>query len=621
MEDRAIILVTLLGLGIVAQWFAWRVRIPSILPLLVFGFGVGNLGILGVETDDLFGEELLFSVVSLSVGVILFEGGLSLKFNELHDTAQAVFRLVTLGVLVTWGLTTVAAWWILNFTWPMAALLGAILVVSGPTVIVPILRQVQPTRRFGGAAKWEGIVNDPVGAVLAVLVFQAVLAGEATSFLPEALKLLGLAIVVGLVAGVAVFLLILELLRRHWIPDYLQNGFILAMVVISFAISNLLAHESGLIAVTLLGILLANQKTVSIRHIIEFKENLRTLLISSLFIVLSSRLSLADLTSVGAPGVAFLAVLLVVVRPVTVAISTFRTKLTGRERIVLGWLAPRGIVAAAVSSLFAIELIQSADVSPMTKQQAELLAPVVFLVIVGTVAVYGLTVGPLARWLHLAAPNPQGIIFAGAGPFVRQLAKTVQAEEFPVLLVDTNYRNLSAARMLGLPTCDASILSEYVLEEVELSGIGRLLAMTQNDEVNSLAGREFIEQFGRAGVYQVSPEASNTERREKISQHHQARLLFAPDITVNELNACVAEGGTIKKTKLTEEFGLDDFREMYGKQALMLCVLDGNSLLINTIDQPLKPKVGQTLICLVQSKPEVNEAAQSEVNNKDQPAT
>lgn len=606
MQYPAILLVALLGLGILAQWFAWRVRVPSILPLLVFGFAVGNLG--WIETDKLFGQELLFAVVSLAVAVVLFEGGLSLKFGELRDTAKAIFRLVTVGVLIAWGLSTLFAHWILELNWAMAALLGAILVVSGPTVIVPILRQVQPTRRFGGAAKWEGIVNDPVGAVLAVLVFQAVLAGETASVVPSTIKALALTVLVGVVAGVAAFLFILELLRRHWIPDYLQNGFSLAVVLVSFAVSNVLAHESGLITVTLLGILLANQKTVSIRHIVEFKENLRTLLIGSLFIVLSSRLSIADLRSVGWQGLVFLAALLVVVRPVTVALSTFRTKLTGRERIVLGWLAPRGIVAAAVSSLFAIGLAQSDAVSAETKAQAELLAPIVFLVIVGTVAVYGLTVGPLARWLGLATPNPQGIIFGGAGPFVRQLAKAIQDEDFPVLLVDTNYRNLSAARMAGLPTCDASILSEYVLEEVELGGIGRLMALTANDEVNALAGREFIEHFGRANVYQVVPVAGATERREKISQHHQARLLFAQEATVGELNARVSGGATIKKTKLTEEFGWDQFREMYGAHAMLLCAVEGSSqLLINTVDQPLKPKQGQTLISLVKAMPEEKE--------------
>ncbi len=610
MEYPAIQLVVLLGLGIIAQWFAWRVRVPSILPLLVFGFAAGNLGLF--ETDELFGD-LLFPVVSLAVGVILFEGGLSLKFSELRDTAKAIFRLVTIGVLITWGLSSFFAWWILNLHGAMAALLGAILVVSGPTVIVPILRQVRPTRRFGGAAKWEGIVNDPVGAVLAVLVFQAVIAGESTSVFPETIKALGLTALVGTLAGVVSFLFIVELLRRHWIPDYLQNGFILATVLISFAVSNTLAHESGLITVTLLGILLANQKTVSIRHIIEFKENLRTLLISSLFIVLSSRLQWTDLTAVGWQGGAFLLALVVVVRPVTVALSTIGTKLTKRERIVLGWLAPRGIVAAAVSSLFAIGLMQSNDVSPDVQEQAQLLAPIVFLVIVGTVAIYGLTVGPLARWLGLATPNPQGIIFAGAGPFVRTFAKTIQAEGFPVMLVDTNYRNLSAAKMDGIPTCDASILAEYVLEEVELGGIGRLLAMTPNDEVNAMAGREFIDQFGRAEVYQVVPVTGASERREKISQHHQARLLFGQDVTLSNLNTRLSEGATIKKTKLTEEFGIDEFREHYGSHALILCVMEGSTLLINTVDQPVKPKTGQTLISLVKTPPAAEKPAEQPV--------
>lgn len=601
VEQPAILFVTLLALGILAQWFAWRVRIPSILPLLVFGFAAGATG--WVRIEETLGD-LLFPFVSLAVAVVMFEGGLSLKFSELRETAQAIFRLVTVGALVTWVLASVAAWWLLGFNWPMALLCGGILVVSGPTVIVPILRQVRPTRRFGAAAKWEGIVNDPVGAILAVLVFKAVQAGEGASVVPETIKSLLLTVAVGLAAGGLAFLFILQLLRRHWIPDYLQNGFILATVLISFAISNELAKESGLITVTLIGILLTNQRAISIRHVIEFKENLRTLLISTLFIVLSSRLQIADLRGVGWRGVVFLAVLVVIVRPLAVALSTFGTKLTLRERVVLGWLAPRGIVAAAVSSLFALELAHSAAVSEETKAQAAMLAPVVFLVIVGTVAIYGLTVGPLARWLGLAAPNPQGIVFAGAGPFVRQLAKVIQAEGFPVLLVDTNYRNLSAARMAGLPTCDASILSEYLQEEVELGGIGRLLAMTPNDEVNALAGREFIDQFSRAEVYQVAPAAASSERREKIAQHHQARLLFEKEMTLAELNSRLADGATIKKTKLSEEFDFDDFLEHHGTAALPLCAIEGGTrLVVNTVDQKLKPKVGHVIISLVAPQP------------------
>lgn len=589
MATCALYLTAVLLLGIGAQWIAWRARLPAILVLLVFGFAAGQVA----DPDHLIGRQLLFSVVSLSVAVILFEGGLSLRIRELRETGRAVFCLVTLGVLVTWLLTAAAAWLLLDFGPTMALLAGAILVVSGPTVIVPLLRHVRPVRQVGAIVKWEGIVNDPIGAVLAVLVFGVVseTAGvtEFQGMLLDILVGLTFTLLVGSAIAVIMAVILVQMLKRFWVPDFLQNAAFLAAVIAAFTLSNSLRHESGLVTVTVLGIILANQRSVTIKHVVEFKENLRVLLISVLFIVLASRLQLSELTSLGAGGFAFLATLLFVVRPAAVFLATLGAGLRLKERLFLAWIAPRGIVAAAVASVFALEL-----------EQADVLVPVTFLVIVGTVTVYGLTAGPLARWLKVADPNPQGILFAGAAPFVQAIAAAVKAQGHQVLLVDTNYANIAAARMKGLPTCWANILSEYAREEIDFGGIGRLIAMTPNDMVNAMAAQQFTEFFGRAEVYQLPVKATDVERQEALSQDRLGRVLFAPEATYARLAQRLAAGAVVKATTLTNEFEYQAFRDLYGKTAIVLFVItDAGKLTISTAGNPVTPSPGQTLISIV----------------------
>lgn len=596
MQTRLVYLAAVFVLGFAAQWLAWRFRLPGILLLLLFGFLAGQF----VDPEALLGKDLLFAIVSLSVAVVLFEGGLSLRIKDLRETGRAVFRLVSVGILITWILTSLAAYWILGLATPIAVLVGAILIVSGPTVIVPLLQQVRPVRRVAAVVKWEGIVNDPIGAVLAVLVFEAVLTGGLQKAGMATLARLGSTVALGGLLGLVCAVVLTQFLRRHWIPDYLQTLAFLASAVGAFALSNVILPESGLVTVTLFGILLANQKVVPIRHVIEFKENLRVLLISCLFILLASRLKLEDLTGLGLPGLLFLVTMLLVVRPAMVFLSTIGTELEFREKLFLAWLAPRGIVAASVSSIFALHLTTAASLSPSVLQSAEKIVPAVFTVIVGTVAVYGLAAGPLANWLKLAQANPQGVLFAGASRPIRALAGALANEGIPVRLVDTNQRELSAARMAGLPTFWASILSDYARDELDLSGIGRLLATTPNDEVNALACQEFANLFGRAEVYQLPTKPSGTERHESVSTERMGRLLFTVDLTYPRLAELFDRGASVKTTPLTTEFDYRAFRERYQDKATVLFVIDeSGKLTVATTDAPLAPRPGHRLISLI----------------------
>ena len=599
MEKTLLFLTAVLGLGLAAQWLAWRLRLPAILLLLVFGFAAGQY--FG-DPSTYLGQKLLFSVVSLSVAVILFEGGLSLRIAELRETGRAVFGLVTVGLAATWVLTAWTAWALLRFEPGVAVLLGAILVVSGPTVIMPLLRHIRPNRRVSSIVKWEGIVNDPIGAILAFLMFYALTIGGFDKPVVGTFVALAVSITVGGLIGLAAAVLLVVVLKRYWIPDYLQNPALLTAVVTVFFASNCARPESGLVAVTVLGIALANQKSVAVKHVIEFKENLRVLLISCLFVVLSARLELADLGELGLQGVLFLAVLILVIRPVSVFLATIGKGLRPAERVFLAWIHPRGIVAAAVTSVFALELAEHGYVSAA---EAEKLVAVTFLVIVATVAVYGLTAGPLARWLKIAEANPQGILFAGAGPLVRELATLLDREGFAVMLVDTNQRNVAAARMAGLDTCWCNVCSEYAREELDLGGIGRLLAMTPNDSVNALAAAEFVELFGRAEVFQLPYKPTEIEH-ERLEPQRTARMLFDPEAHYWRLAGRLRDGAVVKKTTLTDEFDYDAFRAHHGPSAMVLLVIEASGkLTVRTADAPPSPQPGQTLISLVDA-PEQN---------------
>lgn len=584
-------LASLFVLGVAAQWVAAKLRIPSILLLLSTGFVAGPLT--GWLVPDKLLGALLFPVVSLSVGLILFEGGLSLRFAELRQIGWALAGLLTIGLAVTWTLTTIGAVYLLQFPWRMALLLGATLVVTGPTVIGPMLRFIRPTGMVGPIARWEGIVIDPIGATLGVLVFETLLHHADPTLeqsTEDALGRLLETLLAGSVCGSLAALGLLFAMRRFWVPDRLRSAVTLAVVIATFTAANLWRDEAGLLAVTLMGVLLANQRTVSIQRIVEFKEDLSVLLISFLFVLLAARLDLKNVAALGWRGMAFLAFLILVVRPLAVLLSTLGTRLNWRERLFLGWFAPRGIVAAAVASVFAIRLDD-----PQGK-----LVPATFIVIVGTVVVYGLTAFPLARRLGLAVRNPQGLLIASAHPGARAIAVAVQAAGYRVLLVDSDRGNGNAARLEGLEAVNADLLDEHLVEELDLGGIGRFLAMTSNDEINALSAARFREQFGSAEIYQVAPADSGQTLPDPDSFLVNGRILFGLGLTYAALDERFGAGASVKRTRLTPDFDYDKFIAMHGEQTVVLFVEDAaGRLTVATADARLRPAPGQTLISLV----------------------
>jgi len=494
-------LALILGAGMAAQWLAWRLQIPSIIALLLAGLVLGPVtGI--IDPDDLLGGTL-FPLVSLAVAVILFEGGLDLPPRELRNTGTVVRRLISVGAIVTFLVAWFGAREIFEISNEASLLLGAVLVVTGPTVIGPLLRFVRPTGTTGPILRAEGVLIDPIGATGALVAFEIVVTDAPDEAISKLIGVVLLTIVAGAGFGLAAAFVLDTALRRFLIPDQLIIPVTFAFVVASFVAANEVQEEAGLLAVTVLGMYLARRESSTIRQVLEFNESLRTLLISVLFILLAARIEADALQDVLLPSLAFLAVLVLVARPLSVLVSSVRTSLSWRERVFLMTMAPRGIVAAAVSAIFAIRL-EEENVPDATK-----IVPIVFLVIIGTIVVYGFVAGPAARWLGLAEAQANGVLIAGAHAVARGLGSELDRRNIKTLLVDTDPYNVTRAIATGLPARRMSVLAEEANHDLDLRGIGRLLAFTSNDEVNALATARFARVFGRREVFQLTP----TKRR------------------------------------------------------------------------------------------------------------
>jgi len=490
-------LAIIIGVGMAAQWIAWRTQIPSIILLLTAGLVLGPVG--GVVDPDDFLGGTLFPIVSLSVALILFEGGLDLPPRELRSTGTVVRRLITVGAIVTFLVAAWGAEQLFDMSRGAAVVMAAVLVVTGPTVVGPLLRFVRPSGPTGPMLRAEGILIDPLGATAALVAFEVALTDDAGEAAASVIGVIGLTIVAGVGIGFVAAYILDHALRRFLIPDHLANPIALAAVIVAFVISNEVQEEAGLLTVTVMGIRLARRESAAVRQLLEFNESVRTLLISVLFILLAARIETDQLRDVALPSLVFLGLLVFVARPIAVTLSTLRTRLTWRERIFLMSMAPRGIVAAAISAIFAIRLEEEGV------RGAEIIVPVVFLVVIGTILVYGFLAGPIARRLGLAEARANGVLIVGAHSAGRGLAEALNDLDVKTMLVDTDPYNVTRSVARGLPARRLSVLTEDAAHELDLRGIGRILALTSNDEVNALASSRFSRVFGRRETFQLAP--------------------------------------------------------------------------------------------------------------------
>ncbi|MBB3034487.1 cation:proton antiporter [Alteriqipengyuania lutimaris] len=571
MESSALVIAAIGALGIGAQWIAWRTGWPAIVLMLAAGFLAGP--VLGLFDPEATFGSLLEPMIGIGVALILFEGGLSLDFRELRHSGSAVWRLATIGVIVGWALGAISGYYVAGIVWPVAILFGGILVVTGPTVVLPLLRQSSVQTRPASILKWEAIVNDPTGALAAVIAyeyFRKVAEAPGASLFEVVPPLIFAALISGVI-GYAAAWLIAFLFPRGAVPEYLKVPVLFSMVIAVFVLCNMIEHEAGLVAVTVMGVALANMDVSSLRSIHPFKENIAVLLVSGIFILLSASLSWDDLQYLNWRFGAFLVVLLFFVRPATVLISLLGSNIPWNERLFLAWIAPRGIVLVAISGLFALRL------SELGYGDGNVLIGLSFAVVVATIVAHGFTINLAARLLKVRGTARPGLLIAGSTSWTIALAKQMHALGTPVMIVDSSWQRLAAARREGLPYYHGEILNEATEHNLDLNPYEVLVAATENEAYNALVCNEFAYEIGRDSVYQLG-EAADDDRR-ALPESLRGRALFASGFGVAEVEQRQQEGWTFRRTKLTEEFTIDDAREKLGDKAQMLLLLRENGVM------------------------------------------
>ncbi|KAB7627461.1 cation:proton antiporter [Alkalilimnicola sp. S0819] len=587
----ALILVAVLGIS--AQWLAWRLRWPAIVLLCVFGLLAGPVFGWMVPARDL--GELTQPVVQMCVAIILFEGGLSLRWHEFRVASSGVRRLLFPALPFNWLLGSLAAHYIGGLSWPVALVFGAIIVVTGPTVIIPLLRSAGLRRRPASYLKWEGIINDPIGAMLAVLVFQYFHSvGSGPGFGVSVFGGLALGLGVGVALGWLGAQLIALAFIRHWVPEYLKPLVLLMAVLLSFLLSNQVQHEAGLVAVTVFGIVLANRGLADIEEVRRFKEYLTVLLVSAVFILLTANITPETLRLLDWRAAALLAAVLFLVRPAAVLLATVRSDMTWRERLLVAWIAPRGIVAAAVAGVFGPEMVAAGYA------QAELLMPLIFALVLLTVIVHGFSLDKLARVLDLASSERRGVLIVGATPWSVEFASTLQKLDVSVMVADPSWSRLRGARLGGLRYYYGEILSEDAEERLDLSDIGYLLALTDNDAYNALVCSRFINTFGRENVFQLP--TSVEEQPREMRRTLKGRVLYGRDARYEELLRLHYQGWRFQKTRLTEDYPAESYFTEMDDNAMPLALLRAGRVQFQQAEYPLKPQPGDVMLAFVSPK-------------------
>jgi len=570
--------LVLLGFG--CQWLAWRLRLPAILFLLVAGLLLGPVTGL-VDPHRLFGD-LFFPMVQIGVAIILFEGSLTLRFREIRSLAPAILLLVTLGAVITVAGLAWASHHIAGLSWSLALLFGALNCVTGPTVIAPLLRSVRPNARIAQVLRWEGIISDPLGALLALLAFEAILLGSQE----HSGELLAYTVGIGSAAGLGAGFALAAILRRRWVPEYLDNFLVLASVLAAFSASNAFAEESGLLAVTIMGITLANYRDLDVEHILNFKENLSTLVISMMFLVLSARL---DLPSPGTffAGIGILCIAMLLIRPAAVFASTLFSPLTLADRALIAYISPRGIVAAAISALFALRLEEQGF------SGAQDLVALTYIMIIGTVIIQSATARHLAARLGVVEPEARGVLIVGATRLPRLLAEALKKQDIPVLIADDDWTGIREARMSGIPTYYGNPVSEHAAAALPLSSTQWLLSMSTRIEMNSLACMRYLPEFGKHRVLRLRLLAAGEAPRLAHAGSLQTPALFGKEATQAQLGQLLTDGWTLRTTRISENFDWKQFIAQFEQPPLPLFAIDDRGQLrFATENDPLTPKAG-----------------------------
>lgn len=564
--DLTLKLAAIGAIGISAQWIAWRTGLPAIALMLLGGILAGPVfGFIDPQQD--FGQ-LYQPAIKLAVAVILFEGGLSLNFRELKQAGWAVGRLVFIGVPVAWALGAFTAHYAAGLPWEPAILFSGILVVTGPTVIGPMLRQLRIGSRPRNILKWEGIVNDPIGALLAVVTLAYISYADPVgggSVLRDIGLHIGAASAFAIVLGVALAYLIKFLFPRGLVPEFLKTPVVFGLVIVGFVLADLIEHETGLLTVTAMGVALANMHLESFGEMRRFKESVTILLISGVFVILSATLDWELIQRFELRFVLFLALLLFFVRPASVLVSLLFSRVPWKERLFIAWIAPRGVVCVAITGLFAIRLEELGYVS------AAALTPLAFAVVIVTIIAHGFSAKAVAQRLGIDQGPGRSILIVGATSWALEFAQALQKREVPVTIADSSFLSLRKARQKGLDTFHGEALDAIHAEEIDIHGFQAVIAATDNDAYNALICAELGPEVGRNSVFQIG--ASDDAAVADLPTNLKGRMLMKSAAGLMELLSRQEKGWEFRQTRIGEKYSLKDLRDRLSSKSELLAIV------------------------------------------------
>ena len=576
------------ALGVGSQWLAWRLRMPAIVLMLVAGILIGPVAGVFDPARDI--GPLMAPIISIAVAIILFEGGMTLNFHSLSDAAVGVKRLVFIGAPLGWLTSALALRYGAGLGWESAAVFGGIMIVTGPTVIAPLLRTARLAKRPAALLQWEAIVNDPIGALAAVLAFSVVLVLNTSTTIEAAMIDLAVGIGVASALGAAAGYGLARAFKRGWVPEFMKVPVLFALLLGTFAVSDAVLHESGLLAVTIMGIVIANANLPSYEELRRFKEHATVLLVSGVFILLAASLDFAALGKLDWRAFAFVLLIVLVARPLTVFVALIGSGVPHKEQILIAFTGPRGVVLVAVAGLFGDRLLN------LGFEDAALIGPLAFVLVAFTVVLHGFTLAPFGRWLGLASAEAPGVIVVGGSPWTTAFAEALQKAEVPVLITDPNFGHLRAARTAGIATFSGDILSEAAEQRLELVSFATLVAATDNDAYNTLVATDLAPEFGRDNVFQVIREKNDSSR------HQLPRTLggrkFGPEETHAGMDALIADGWTFRITRLTEEFTLENWRTEQSDAHLVARIAPNGTIKLIRKEEDVKPAPDVRIIAL-----------------------
>ena len=575
-------------IGVLSQWLAWRFRMPAIVVMSIAGLLVGP--IFGwINPQESMGE-LFGPIITLAVAIILFEGSLNLDFKEIRGFSKPVARIVTVGAFIAWIAGALAAHYLAGLSWAVAFVIGGLFIVTGPTVILPLLRQAKLKPRPAAILKWEGIVVDPFGALLAVFAFEFI------KFLDREVTLTSLLLFFA-ASAFAAFIgwgaarVMGNAFERGTLPEFLKAPILFAVVIFTFVFADEIMHETGLLAVTAMGMTMANMRLTTLQDIRHFKENISVLLISGIFVMLTASLDPRTLIEIFNPNIiAYVAAMLFIVRPLSIWLSTIGTELNVREKLLIGWIAPRGIVALTVSGYFATILLENGYAD------AALLTALTFALVLSTVVLHGFSISFLAKKLNLTTTDESGVLIVGGSRFAAALAQSVKDTGNEVLIVDRSWANLTYARQLGMQIYIGDILSEQTEYHLDLTPYRYILAMTKADMYNAHVCADFTPDLGRDHLYQTAFHVGKDVQTFTIMG---GQTIFTPDVSIYELEDRMSAGHVIRKTMITKQYSYTQYlRERDDKSILLYIFRIDGTIEFFTPEVELQAFAGDAVISL-----------------------